>query len=95
MMKRREGPIPGPPPPVDRAEVRALVTELHDAHLRGGSIHATPTGYALAELASVMAYYYTVSAIAHPEGPRSVDTIVGHILRHAPSWLAQDAAMSP
>ena len=91
-MKRHDQPIPDTPAPVDRAQVHALVAELHAAADAGESIHGAPAVYALDDLCgSCMAGYYVTAMLAHPVAPPSVDTMVDHILKGAPRW-AEDAA---
>ena len=88
-MKPRPRPSPTPPP-VDRAQVHALVSELHAAKRRGESIHATPPIYALDDLVGCMCGCYVAFTLTDAPPP-SVDSMVDHIMTHAPSWAA-DAA---
>jgi hypothetical protein len=89
----RPHPQPAPDPPlVDRARVRALVTELHAAKVRGESIHAAPPIYAIDDLVgSCMAGSFVEFTLSRPDAPPSVDSMVDHIMKYAARW-AQDAA---
>ena len=83
-MRRRDQPEPAETPPVDRAQVHALVAELHAATCRGESIHGTPPIYALNDLCgSCMAGYYVKAMLARPDGPEGVSAMVEHIMEIA------------
>lgn len=73
-------------PALDRARVHALVSELRAAVCRGESIHATAPIYALDDLCgSCMAGYYVAGMLGHPDGPRPIEPIVDHLMKHAAS----------
>lgn len=93
-MKRRERP-PEPEPPVDAAEVRALVTELYEVDRRGEQVHGHPAGYRLAELAGVMAYYRAALTLANPDDPEELEAVVAAIVELAPRWKASQNRQTP
>ena len=104
----RPYPKPAPEtPPVDRARVRALVSELHAAHC-GEPTHVAAPGQALKDICggSCMVTYYLLYAFDDPASltgasdpprpPLSVDEMTDHIVKCAPAWAdATDRVRHP
>ena len=85
-MKRRDQPIPDTPPPVDRAQVRAVLETAAADRDRGMTMHQHPALNELSDLCGVMAYYAAAYAL---DGREDLDELEERIVRHAAAWKSQ------